>query len=110
MTEKIVDVNSIDYGIYSVLVGLTESGALVIAQPTIEIFMGWTEKSYREKIASKSLKDFAGIGFHSVKIKLSGTFHYNAATNFITTPAMIFGYATASLNWKGTAQDIVEVK
>jgi hypothetical protein len=25
-------------------------------------------------------------------------------------PAMIFGYATASLNWKGTAQDIVEVE
>ena len=83
MTEKIVDVNSIDYGIYSVLVGLTESGELLIAQPTIEILMGWDEKSYRKKIASKSLKDFAGEGFHSAKIKLSGTFHYNAATNFV---------------------------
>lgn len=83
MTDKIVDVNSIVYGNYSAFVGITESNALVIAQPTIEILMGWEEKSYRKKIVSKSLKDFAGEGFNSAKIKLSNTFHYKAATNFV---------------------------
>ena len=83
MTEKIVDVNLVEYGNYSAFVGITESYELVIAQPTIEILMGWEEKSYRKKIASKSLKDFAGDGFNSAKIKLSNTFHYKSATNFV---------------------------
>jgi hypothetical protein len=60
MTEKIVDVNSIMYGNYSVLIGVTESNDLLIAQPTVEILMGWEANLGRKKIASKSLKDFAG--------------------------------------------------
>jgi hypothetical protein len=89
MTEKIVDVKSLQYGSYSALVGLTQSGELLIAQPTVEILMGWEEKSYRKKIASKSLKNFAGADFHSAKIKLSNTFHYVAATNFVYYPEFL---------------------
>ena len=63
MTDKIVDVNSIVYGNYSVLIGVTESNELLIAQPTVEILMGWESDSGRKKIVSKSLKDFAGLGF-----------------------------------------------
>jgi hypothetical protein len=63
MTEKIVDVKSMEYGSYSALVGLTQSGKLLIAQPTVELLMGWRENSGREKIVSKSLKTFAGKDF-----------------------------------------------
>ena len=63
MTEKIVDVKSMEYGSYSALVGLTQSGELLIAQPTVEILMGWRENSGREKIVSKSLQTFAGKDF-----------------------------------------------
>lgn len=63
MTDKIVDVNSIMYGNYSVLIGVTESNELLIAQPTVEILMGWESGSGRKKIVSKSLKDFAGENF-----------------------------------------------
>jgi hypothetical protein len=83
MTQKIVDVKSIEYGNYSAMVGITETADLLIAQPTVEILMGWSEKSYRKKVVTKSLKDFAGEDFRSAPIKLSGTFHDNAATNFV---------------------------
>lgn len=63
MTEKIVDVKSMEYGSYSALIGLTQSGELLIAQPTVELLMNWRENSGREKIVSKSLKTFAGKDF-----------------------------------------------
>jgi hypothetical protein len=63
MTEKIVDVQSIAYGTYSALVGLTRDSKIVIAQPTVEILMGWEANGGRKKIVSKSLKDFAGIDY-----------------------------------------------
>lgn len=63
MTEKIVDVNLIEYGNYSALIAVTEKGNLLVAQPTVEILMGWDADSGRKKIASKSLKAFAGLDF-----------------------------------------------
>ena len=42
---------------------MTESNELLIAQPTVEILMGWESGSGRKKIVSKSLKDFAGENF-----------------------------------------------
>lgn len=71
MTEKIVDVNLIEYGSYSALVAVTESRGLLIAQPTVEILMGWRENSGREKIVSKSLKDFAGKDYKVGKTSYS---------------------------------------
>ena len=86
MTEKIVDVNLIEYGNYSALVAVTDTGNLLIAQPTVEILMGWRADSGREKIASKSLKDFAGANYKVGKSSYSVNWVGQGKTVFYNYP------------------------